>query len=189
MKSTLTFLIAFFAMTTVVLADDDLATLKSGKPVVKDISTSSKSETQLTFLVKAKPEKIWDVLVDYEKYPEFMPIEKVQIRSKAKDTEVVFIQPEAPPLIDISYEIRRHYDKDDWKITFEKVSGKIKSINGSWKLESYDSHYTKVVYITNVDIGIPVPGFVKDYFSKGSLYRMAEAVKKRVESRGKWKKK
>jgi coenzyme Q-binding protein COQ10 len=189
MKFILTFFISFFIMTTIAMADDELAILKSGKPIVREDTSSSKGETELIFLVKSSPEKIWDVLVDYEKYPEFMPIEKIKIRSHTKDVDIVYIQPEAPPLVDISYELKRNYNKDSWKITFERVSGKIKSINGWWKLEPYDSHYTKVMYVTHVDIGIPVPKFVTDYFAKGSLYKMAEAVKKRVETNGRWRKK
>lgn len=173
----------------VLAADPELVQLKTGKPIVKEVvdPSTKATEMQLVFLVKAKPEKIWDVLMDCEKYPEFMPVKEYKYKSRSGSSDVVHVEPEAPAMFNVSYDMRRNYNKGDWKISFEKVAGKIKSINGWWKLEPLDAKYTKVIYVNNVDIGMPVPGFVKDYFAKGSLLKLAEGVKKRVETNGTWK--
>jgi ribosome-associated toxin RatA of RatAB toxin-antitoxin module len=166
------------------------AKFKAGKPVVTEVvdKATGKTETQLIFMVKSTPAKIWDILLDYDKYPEFMPIKEIKVKSRNKGYDIVYIKPEAPPFVDVSYDLKRTYFKNDWKIVFTKSAGKIKSIDGYWKFDPIDANSTKITYVTNVDIGMPVPGFVKDYFAKGSLYKVADAVKKRVESNGTWKK-
>ena len=175
--------------TSVFAADPELAQLKSGKPIVKETTdpNTKASEMQLIFLVKAKPEKVWDILMDCEKYPEFMPVKEYKYKTRGSGFDIVHVQPEAPAMFNVSYDMKRTYNKADWKISFAKVAGKIKSINGWWKFEPLDSKYTKITYVSNVDIGMPVPGFVKDYFAKGSLMKVADGVKKRVESNGTWK--
>lgn len=173
------------ALTTNAFAND--ADFKAGLPIIKEISKGTENEMALEILIKAKPEKVWDVLVDYEKFPEFMPLDQVKVKSKSGNTEIVFVKPEAPPMIDISYTLKRTYYKDKWRLEFQKVEGKIKDINGYWQLESYKSNYTKAIYVSNVETGKAIPGFIKDYFAKGSLKKVGEGLKKRVESNGKWK--
>lgn len=170
---------------------NETSDLLSGKNIIREVDNSDNKATdiQLVFLVKASQEKVWEVLEDYSKYPEFMPIKEAKIKSKSGNTEIVFVRPEAPALVDVSYDLKRVFQKEKWLIKFEKAGGKIKSISGYWKLEPFKNpNYTKVVYVNNVDIGMPVPGFVKDYFTKGSLNKLADAVRKRVESGETWKK-
>lgn len=169
-------------------ADTD-ADLKAGLPVIKDSvnPTTKATETQVIFVIKAKPAKVWSTLVDYDHYTEFMPLKEVKVVSKHGSYDIVFFHPEAPMGFDTTYELKRSYFKDQGKITFEKHSGKIKSIKGYWKLEAFGGNSTKATYVNNIDIGISLPSFVKDYFTKGSLKKLAEGVKKRVESDGKWK--
>lgn len=183
-----TVLILSFSFNTVAFADE-LAELKSGKNIIREFNESGSkvSETQLIFFIKAPPEKIWNILMDIEKYPEFMPVKKYYYKVKTNDYDVVHVEPEAPSMFNVSYDLKRTFDKKNWKMYFEKVAGKIKSINGYWKFEPVDSRYTKVIYVNNVEIGIPIPNFVKDYFIKGSLNKVADNVRKRVESNGTWK--
>ena len=186
----LTSLISLMAINTVSFAADSESTmLKAGKPIIKEVidPNTKASETQLVFMIKAKPEKVWDVLMDCEKYPEFMPVKTYKYKTRGGSYDIVHVEPEAPAMFNVSYDMKRTYNKADWKISFVKVAGKIKSANGWWKFEPIDSKYTKVTYVNNVDIGVPVPGFVRDYFAKGSLNKLAEGVKKRVESNGTWK--
>lgn len=187
-KIALIFASIFLLSTFPSFADSD-ADLRAGLPVIKDDvnPTTKATETQVNFLIKAKPEKVWNVLLDYEHYTEFMPLKEVKVKSRHGSYDIVFFHPEAPLGFDTTYELKRSYFKDQWKITFEKHSGKIKSIKGYWKLESFSGAYTKATYINNIDTGMLLPSFVKDYFTKGGLKKLAEGVKKRVESDGKWK--
>jgi len=90
--------------------------------------------------------------------------------------------------MEISYDLRRVYDKNNWAINFKKIDGKIKDIEGGWKLEEYRNIYTKLTYRSRIDFGIPVPKFILDNLSKNGLYKLADNVRKRVESGGKWTK-
>jgi ribosome-associated toxin RatA of RatAB toxin-antitoxin module len=186
----LSFLLIASASSALALEGADLVKFNAGQPVVRTVvdKDTSKTETQLVFLVKSSPDKIWNTLMDFDNYPQFMPVKEIKLKNRTKNVDILFIRPEAPPFFDVSYDLKRTYYKNDWKIVFTKAGGKIKSIDGYWKFDPIDAKSTKVTYVSNVDIGITVPGFVKDYFTKGSLYKMADAVKKRVESNGKWKK-
>ncbi len=182
------FLTGLILFSAIPVFADETSDLKGGKLLIKDkVNPDTKAtETQLVFLIKAKPEKVWTTLIDYDHYTEFMPLKEVKVKSKHGAYDIVFFKPETPMGFDTSYELKRSYFKDQWKITFEKHSGKIKSINGYWKLEPMGNN-TKATYVSNIDIGMPVPGFVKDYFTKGGLNKLGEWIKKRVESNGKWK--
>lgn len=188
-KAILTVLFTVLSINTLAIADSEMAELKTGKNIIKEVTdkNTNATETQLIFMVKAKPEKVWQILTDCEKYPEFMPVKMYKVKTRNAKYEIVHVEPEAPAMFNVSYDLKRNFDKNDWKISFEKVAGKIKSINGWWKFEPVDAKYTKITYVNNVDIGMPVPGFVKDYFTKGSLSKMADGVKKRIESNGTWK--
>jgi len=171
-------------------AETSLRDLKKGKSVISEMidPETNRAKTQLVFMVKATPDKVWKTLTDYEHYTEFMPtMEETKIRSRNDNFSIIFIKLKSPPFMEISYDMKRVYDKENYKITFKKVAGKIKDIDGSWKLESVDDKYTKVTYLTSIDIGLPVPGFVLDYFSKNGLHKLADNIRKRVESGGTWK--
>lgn len=161
-----------------------------GEPIIKEILDKNNiATTEVTFLVKGTPEEVWKVLTDYNNYPKFMPsMEKFVVKTKTERFSIVHVKLESPPLIDISYDLRRVYDKHNWTISFKKIDGKIKDIEGSWKLDEYGSKYTKLIYRSHIDIGIPVPKFILDSLSKNGLHKIAENVKKRVESGGKWTK-
>ncbi|MBC7474821.1 MAG: hypothetical protein H7263_11060, partial [Candidatus Sericytochromatia bacterium] len=109
-------------------ANSEMNDLKAGKPVIKETinKTTKATETHLTFLIKSTPQKIWDILMDYEKYPEFMPVKEVKTKSRHGSYDIVFIRPEAPAMFDVSYDLKRTYFKNEWKIAFEKSAGKIK---------------------------------------------------------------
>lgn len=184
----LTTLVSAMLFPSNVLANDT-SEFKSGKHIIREtIDPNTKaSELQLIFLIKSTPEKVWDVLMDCDNYPKFMPVKSYNYKSRHGSYDIVHVVPDAPAMFSVDYDMKRVYDKKDWKITFSKVAGKIKSINGWWKLEPISGgRQTKVTYVNNIDIGMPVPGFVKDYFAKGSLGKLAEGVKKRVESNGTW---
>ncbi|MFN8671810.1 MAG: SRPBCC family protein [Candidatus Sericytochromatia bacterium] len=184
-----TLIISSFMLASLPSFAGETEDLKSGKLVIKEVTdpATKSTEIQLVFVIKAKPEKVWETLVDYDHYTEFMPLKEVKVKSKHGSYDIVYFKPETPMGFDTSYELKRSYFKDKGKITFEKHSGKIKSIHGYWKLEAYNGNQTKATYVNEIDIGMPVPGFVKDYFTKGGLKKLGEGVKKRVESNGTWK--
>lgn len=187
-KIILTTLISTMFVSSNVFANNS-GQLRASKPVITEsIDPNTKaSELQLTFTVKAPPEKVWDVLMDCPNYPKFMPVKSYEYKSRHGSYDIVHVVPEAPAMFSVDYDMKRVYDKKDWKISFSKVAGKIKSVSGWWKLEPISAgKQTKVIYVNNVDIGMPVPGFVKDYFTKGSLMKLADGVTKRVESNGTW---
>lgn len=159
-----------------------------GAPIIKEVlDKDNVATTEVTFLVKAKPEDVWKVLTDYDNYTKFMPsMEEFKVKAKTEKFSVVHVKLESPPLIDISYDLRRVYDKNNWSIKFKRTEGKIKDIEGGWKLEEHRNIYTKLTYTSRIDFGIPVPKFILDSLSKNGLHKLADNVKKRVESGGKW---
>jgi ribosome-associated toxin RatA of RatAB toxin-antitoxin module len=161
-----------------------------GKPIIKEILDKDNiATTEVTFLVKARPEEVWKVLTDYDNYTKFMPsMEEFKVKTRTDKFSIVHVKLESPPLIDISYDLRRVYDKDNWTIKFKKIDGKIKDIEGGWKIEEYKGIYSKLTYTSRIDFGIPVPKFILDNLSRNGLHKLAENVRKRIESGGKWTK-
>ncbi|GIW21602.1 MAG: hypothetical protein KatS3mg068_0609 [Candidatus Sericytochromatia bacterium] len=183
----------FILLTLLILINPVIAEEKlkyGGQPIIKEVLDKNNiATTEVTFLVKAKPEEVWKVLTDYDNYTKFMPaMEEFKVKTRTDKFSIVHVKLESPPLIDISYDLRRVYDKENWTINFKKIDGKIKDIEGGWKLEKYKDIYTKLTYRSRIDFGLPVPKFILDNLSRNGLYKLADNVRKRVESGGKWTK-
>jgi len=65
----------------------------------------------------------------------------------------------------------------------------INGLGGFYYFEEIDEHRALITYaVTQVDVGLPVPGFIKRALSSHDLPGIARNIKKRFESDGKWTK-
>jgi hypothetical protein len=65
----------------------------------------------------------------------------------------------------------------------------IRNSEGYFDFDRIDETRSLFTYaLTDSDIGVPVPDFLKKYISSRDLPAIAESVKKRIESGGKWEK-
>jgi ribosome-associated toxin RatA of RatAB toxin-antitoxin module len=155
--------------------------LKKGEVIVEDyVEKGSKSgSVKMTFLVETSPERMWKLLVEYEKWTAFMPdLDKIIIKENKPDHAIVYVKAKAPLNIDISYIIKRLYNKKSYEITWTLVEGRAKEINGSWKIIPVNENLCKVVYTNYLDLGFMVPPQVVGMLTKSKLPNVAYGIRK-----------
>jgi ribosome-associated toxin RatA of RatAB toxin-antitoxin module len=117
-------------------------------------------------VVGASPQRTWEVLTHFDAYPTWA--------TDLKSAEVVARDDEGRPL-DVafraaamgrstSYTLRYDYAKAPQVLAWRLVEGDItRKLDGSYELEPVDGdpERTRVTYHLEVDLRVPLPGFVK----------------------------
>ena len=138
-------------------------------------------------LVQANVEVFFDIIVDYAKYPEFVPgIKACQSRKVEGETHVEYDLDLG--LRRIRYVLRHEEDRPR-KVSWSLVSGDVLKVsNGSWELTA-EGDRTRARY--SVDIQIAKPPLVpqalldrmSDQLTRVQLPRTLEAFRARAEGR------
>jgi coenzyme Q-binding protein COQ10 len=138
-------------------------------------------------LVEAPVERLYDIIVDYERYPEFVPgIRRCRVRSAKGEKQVEYE-------LDLGVRriryVLRHDEQRPRKVTWSLVSGDMMKVSsGSWEL-SDDGGRTRAVYSVDIQITRPplVPQALVDRVSEEltriQLPKTLAAFKARAESR------
>jgi len=110
------------------------------------------------FTVAASRERIWSVFVDYDNFPRFFPgIKDLKVLEQGeKSATVAFYTPVA--FMHYRYVLHRRYVEPGRRLTWTRLSGSFKSIDGSWEIrDTPRSGVLLVVYESFVNIGQLVP--------------------------------
>lgn len=152
--------------------------------------------------VEVPPEAVFNVLVDFEHYPEFMPyVKESEVLSRTGDNEVVTYARIAPPFIserDYPLKVRLTRGsagsddkfkgstfKVEWTALPEakpEVEGvvRIKLNEGSWLAEPLDGgRRTRLTYTLLTDPGGLIPDFVFNLSNTVAIPELFDAVRKR----------
>jgi len=131
-------------------------------------------------VIDAPPERVFDVIVDYDHYAEFLPEVKEAKSSGRRGNEV-----------DVHYGIdlvkRIHYtlhmvEDRPRSVRWTFVKGEVMRDNrGSWTLEPTTEGKTRATYTIEVGVGPLVPRAIVNALVDQSLPKMLEAFKKRAE--------
>lgn len=134
-------------------------------------------------LIDAPPDVIMDVIVDYESYPEWAEnIREVEIRETDADGRAteVWYRVDAR-VMEISYALAYTYH-DDHRLTWTLVEAdQLNALDGEYLLQP-ENGATRVRYSLEVDLAIPVPGFLKKRAAKQIMETSLGELKRRVES-------
>ena len=137
-------------------------------------------------------EHFFDVVTDFESYPEFIPetvaVEIVKKGKKGKDgkkTDDVKFSIKVIKKID--YTLRLTSDAEDLTVEWELVDGPFKSNNGSWEIKGAGKGKTEATYTIDITMGFLVPQSITNMLVGSSLPKMLDQMKERAEST--WKKK
>lgn len=157
-------------------------------------------------LINASPDKVWDVLENWDVMGEYVPglsyYKTVQvIKPLGKDSvgeSLIEGKLSFPPII---YTLDVVFDKanlrQDWRLVTEKEmasynekkeivkknSGMLRSIEGYEYLEPYNNgQQTVYTYAPIIETAGAVPAFIDRALTKNTLSGYVKAVKKRVES-------
>lgn len=124
-------------------------------------------------------EDFYKIIVDYEKYPDFMDeVQSVKILSGEGDTQHIEYKISVIKTISYVLEITHKAPVEtSWKL----VKGDLfKKLNGSWKLEDSGGR-CKAEYSVDIQFGIFVPGPIVKTLQTVNLRSMMSAFHKRVE--------
>lgn len=138
-------------------------------------------------VIEAPVERVYEIIVDYERYPEFVPgIRKCRVRQGKGEKEVEYE-------LDLGVRrikyVLRHEEQRPRKVSWSLVSGDMMKVsNGSWEL-SGDGGRTRAVYSVEIQVARPplVPQAlvdrVSDELTRSQLPKTLEAFKARAETR------
>lgn len=148
--------------------------------------------------MEAPPEAVFNVLIDFEHYPEFIPyVKESQVLSRASNNEMVTYARIAPPFIDerdYPLKVRLTYGstannstfKVEWSTLPEarpEIEGvvRIRLNEGSWLAAPLDGgKHTRLTYTLLTNPGGFIPDFVFNFSNTIAIPELFEAIKKRV---------
>lgn len=134
-----------------------------------------------TILINAPIQVVYDVIVDYEKYPEFLT-EIEGIRILKRDGNVVDVEYTASMIKTISYSLRlTGIPNTSVRWCLLKASF-MKTNDGGWSLEDLGDGRTKATYGLEVRVSRLVPRKLVDKLTVTTLPATLDAFKKRAES-------
>ena len=134
-----------------------------------------------SIVINVPMEKLFAIITDYERYPEFLS-EVKRIRCSNRRGNEVDVQYEADIVKTIKYTLRLHEEKPD-KVSWSFIEGEfMKDNKGGWQLEDLGNNQTKATYTIDVTLGALVPKTLVTALVDTQLPKMLEAFKKRAEA-------
>lgn len=139
-------------------------------------------------LIEAPHERFYDLVVDYERYPEFVPgIRSCRVRDVKGEKHVEYE-------LDLGVKriryVLRMTEERPRRVAWSLVSGDMMKVsNGSWELAA-DGAGTRAVYSVEIQISRPplvpqaIVDRVSDELTRIQLPKTLEAFKARAERRG-----
>jgi coenzyme Q-binding protein COQ10 len=135
-----------------------------------------------SIVIDTPPDRVFDVIIDYDRYAEFLPEVKEAKTANRRGNEV-----------DVHYGIdlikRIHYtlhhlEERPRAVRWTFVKGEVMRDNhGSWTLELTPEGKTRATYTIEVGVGPLVPRSIVNALVDQSLPKLLEAFKKRAEQR------
>lgn len=125
-------------------------------------------------------DKLFDVIVDYESYPEFVSgVKEVSLERlpNGKVRAHYFVS----MIKDITYTVELTENRDKGTVEWSLVEGSFfKRNDGGWQLTSQGDGQTLVKYWVDIDFAISVPGFILKKLVSSSLPSMIEEFEERA---------
>jgi uncharacterized membrane protein len=120
---------------------------------------NGKTYTVARVSIKAAPDKVWQILSDYDNAPKVFPQLKrsklVQDHGSSKIVKHVLAPSGMPGTFEYTVEVKENAPHS---LEWHRVSGAFKQVDGYWKLEPLDGgHTTLVTYASFVDGGFLIP--------------------------------
>ncbi len=142
------------------------------------MATASRSIT-----VNVPPEKLFDVIVDYEKYAEFLPeVKKVKVDAGQGTIKEVTYTVDIKAKV-ITYTLKHTAEKPG-KVAWTMIKGEMmKGNDGTWILKpGAQPGTTDATYNIDLKLSSLVPGFIEKALAEQSLPGLLANFKKRAES-------
>jgi ribosome-associated toxin RatA of RatAB toxin-antitoxin module len=120
------------------------------------------------------------VIVDYEKYPEFLPeMERAEV--VARDGDAVDVEFSLHLIKRLTYTLRL-VGEPKVAVSWSLVDGMFQKNDGGWVLEALADGRTRATYRVDVAVGVFVPGAITKRLIGSTLPTTLAAFKARAES-------
>ncbi len=134
-----------------------------------------------TVQVTAPIERVFAVIADYERYPQFLPEVKAVRLSDRRGGEVN-VHYRVQLIRSVRYTVRM-VEEQPSRISWTFVEGEVMKDNkGEWRLEPDGAGGTRITYTVEARFGALVPRAITDKLIETSLPSMLEAFRRRAES-------
>jgi coenzyme Q-binding protein COQ10 len=133
-----------------------------------------------TITINAPREKLFEIIADYERYPEFLP-EVKEIRTSNRQGSTVDVHYKVDVMKTVRYSIRVTEERPR-RMAWSFIEGEVMKDNkGSWVLEPEGEGKTRATYNVEMALGLLVPKAVVNALVDTSLPKMLDAFKRRAE--------
>lgn len=133
-----------------------------------------------SIVINAPVEKCFEIISDYERYPEFLP-EVKKIRTSNRRGAEVDVHYEAEVVKVIKYTLHLKEEKPN-RVSWSFIEGEfMKDNKGGWVLEDAGNGTTKATYSIKVAVGPLVPKTILNALVDSQLPKLLENFKKRIE--------
>ena len=132
--------------------------------------------------VNVPPEKLFEVITDYEKYPEFLPeVKKVKVEFGAGNVKEVSYTVDIKAKV-ITYTLK-HTARPPDELAWTMVRGEMmKGNDGTWMLKpGAQAGTTEATYTIDLKLSSLVPGFIEKALAEQSLPGLLANFKARAE--------
>ncbi|MCP3169315.1 type II toxin-antitoxin system RatA family toxin [Myxococcus qinghaiensis] len=134
-----------------------------------------------TIVINAPIEKVFDVITQYDRYPEFLP-EVKETRTANRKDNTVDVHYKVDVMKTVRYSIRVVEERPR-RMSWTFIEGEVMKDNkGSWVLEPEGEGKTRATYNVEMALGLLVPKAVVNALVDTSLPKMLEAFKRRAEA-------
>ena len=135
-----------------------------------------------SIVIDTPPERVFDVIVDYDRYAEFLP-EVKEARSRNRKGNEVDVDYGIDVVKRIHYTLH-HVEERPRSVRWTFVKGELMRDNhGHWTLEATPDGKTRATSTLEVGVGPLVPRSIVNMLVDQSLPKLLEAFKKRAEAR------
>lgn len=134
---------------------------------------------EYTQIMNLTPQEIFEVVVDYDRYADFLPMIKESKIIKRESDTIVLCRFVASMIKEFEYTLRLEqtpYEKTRWTY----VEGSFKDNTGGWDFVPINANQVKVTYRVEIDFGFLVPKIVANQIVGSSLPSMLRTMEKRA---------
>jgi ribosome-associated toxin RatA of RatAB toxin-antitoxin module len=163
------------------ISPEERARLEAGEVVLLVAQERIGATVAAAVLVRAPAVKVWRVMADCPRAPEFVPdLRSCRVLEKEGDRRLVEhrVKPHAL-LPELTYRFEERWQPGR-RIDFHRVGGDLSALDGTWRL-SAEGESTLVRYRLSIDPGFPVPRWAIRRGLRHDLPRLLAALRDRVE--------
>ena len=140
------------------------------------------AQASRSITVNVAPEQLFDIIADYEKYPEFLPeVKKVKVDAGQGSIKEVTYTVDIKAKV-ITYTLKHTAEKPS-KVAWTMIKGEMmKGNDGAWTLKpGAQPGTTDATYTIDLKLSSLVPGFIEKALAEQSLPGLMANFKARAE--------